>query len=221
MVQAAPSSGYIQPKQITYCGVCSYPVEYCAYGSKLSKCKKWLSGAHPDLFTKYYGDDASTSSAPAAASKGDGDDKEEGGEVSKTADKMGGLSLEEEALKKEAKAERKAAKAEAQKMSSKILIKRQERTKRKMTTSIQGLEVFGIDLKKASKLFANKFATGASVSKNPQGEDEIVIQGDVAYEVEEMLLKKTGKEGDVFGGKVPEDNIDIIDVKKKKKAEEE
>ena len=178
------------------------------------------------MFTKYYGDDASTSSA-APATKGDKaggndeDDKEDGGaEVSKTADKMGGMSLEEEALKKEAKAERKAAKAEAQKMNSKILIKRQERTKRKMTTSIQGLEVFDIDLKKASKLFANKFATGASVSKNPQGEDEIVIQGDVAYEVEEMLLKKTGKEGDVFGGRVPEDNIDIIDVKRKKKEEE-
>lgn len=40
-----------------------------------------------------------------------------------------------------------------------------------------------VDLKKASKLFANKFATGASVTKNNQGEDEIVIQGDVAYEV--------------------------------------
>lgn len=193
-------------------------MEYCAYGSKLSKCKKWLAGAHPDLFSKYYGDDPSSSSGPTGDDK---EDKDEAGEVSKTADKMGGLSLEEEALKKEAKAERKAAKAEAQRMSSKILIKRQERTKRKMTTSIQGLEVFGIDLKKASKLFANKFATGASVSKNPQGDDEIVIQGDVAYEVEEMLLKKTGKEGDTFGGKVPEDNIEIIDVKKKKKAEEE
>jgi density-regulated protein DRP1 len=198
--------------------VCSYPVEYCAYGSKLSKCKKWLSGAHPDLFTKYYGDDPSSSSAPTGDDK---EDKDEAGDVNKTADKMGALSLEEEALKKEAKAERKAAKAEAQRMSSKILIKRQERTKRKMTTSIQGLEVFGIDLKKASKLFANKFATGASVSKNPQGDDEIVIQGDVAYEVEEMLMKKTGKEGETFGGKVPEDNIDIIDVKKKKKGEEE
>ena len=40
-----------------------------------------------------------------------------------------------------------------------------------------------VDLKKAAKLFANKFATGASVSKNPQGEDEIFIQGDVADEV--------------------------------------
>lgn len=40
-----------------------------------------------------------------------------------------------------------------------------------------------MDLKKAAKLFSNKFATGASVTKNNQGVDEIVIQGDVAYDV--------------------------------------
>lgn len=64
-----------------------------------------------------------------------------------------------------------------------IIIKRQERTKRKKETHIQGLELFGIDLKKAAKQFASKFATGSSVSKNPQGEDEIVIQGDVGDEI--------------------------------------
>lgn len=45
-----------------------------------------------------------------------------------------------------------------------------------------------IDLKKAAKLFANRFATGSSVSKNNQGEDEIVIQGDVADEVRLLIL---------------------------------
>lgn len=38
-------------------------------------------------------------------------------------------------------------------------------------------------MKKAAKFLAQKFATGASVSKNPQGFDEIVIQGDVTEEV--------------------------------------
>lgn len=64
-----------------------------------------------------------------------------------------------------------------------IIIKREERTKRKVLTHIQGLELFGVDLKKAAKLFASKFATGSSVSKNPQGQDEIVVQGDVGDEV--------------------------------------
>lgn len=58
-----------------------------------------------------------------------------------------------------------------------------ERNKRKFVTSVYGLDAFGVDNKKAAKLFANKFATGASLSKNAQGDDEILIQGDVSYEV--------------------------------------
>ena len=41
----------------------------------------------------------------------------------------------------------------------------------------------GIDLKKASKLFAQKFATGSSVTKNPQGQEDITVQGDVTDEI--------------------------------------
>ena len=67
--------------------------------------------------------------------------------------------------------------------ASKVIIKRSERNKRKFVTGVHGLESFGVDLKKAAKLFANKFATGASLHKNPQGEDEIIIQGDVSDEV--------------------------------------
>lgn len=44
-----------------------------------------------------------------------------------------------------------------------------------------------MDLKKAAKFFAGKFATGSSLSKNPQGEDEIVIQGDVGNEIVSVL----------------------------------
>ena len=40
-----------------------------------------------------------------------------------------------------------------------------------------------IDLKKASKLFANKFSCGSSVT----GDDEIVIQGDVSYDIIELI----------------------------------
>lgn len=186
----------------------------------MTKCKKWLSEAHPDLFERYYsaGETSAAGAAAASASSSKADKASSSKDADVPTDKLDKLALDEakDAAKKEAKAERKAAKEEEKRLNSKITIKRQERTKRKMTTSIHGLEAFGIDMKKASKLFANKFATGASVSKNNQGEDEIVIQGDVAYEVEEMLLKKSGKEHDVFKGLVPEDNIDIVDVKRKK-----
>jgi len=58
-----------------------------------------------------------------------------------------------------------------------------ERNKKKHVTSIHGLHYFGVDLKKASKLFANKFGAGATVSKTANGDEEILIQGDVSYDV--------------------------------------
>ena len=58
-----------------------------------------------------------------------------------------------------------------------------ERSKKKYVTSVHGLHHFNVDMKKAAKLFANKFGAGATVSKTPQGEDEILIQGDVGDDV--------------------------------------
>ena len=69
----------------------------------------------------------------------------------------------------------------------------------------------GVDLKKAAKLFAQKFATGASVTKNPQGLEEIVVQGDVSGEIVEMIEEQTG----LLKG-VPADNIVEVEEKKKK-----
>lgn len=78
-----------------------------------------------------------------------------------------------------------------------------------------------MDPKAAAKLFANHFATGASVSKNPQGEDEIYIQGDVSDEVEDLILAKEGGETKkawaVFQGKVDDDHLDFAEEKMKKK----
>jgi density-regulated protein DRP1 len=124
--------------------------------------------------------------------------------------------------------------------ASKVIIKRIERNKRKYVTGVHGLEAFGVDLKKAAKLFANKFATGASLSKNPQGEEEIFIQGDVSDEVrpcswllsegrrltlfrlwtqvEEMILDEEDKKAvAVFGGRIGEDQIEFVEDKPKKK----
>ena len=76
-----------------------------------------------------------------------------------------------------------------------------------------------MDLKKAAKLFAQRFATGASVSKNPQGQDEIVIQGDVSDEVVDMLeeanAKGPGGSGISVLAGVPADNVVIAADKKK------
>jgi density-regulated protein DRP1 len=74
---------------------------------------------------------------------------------------------------------------------------------------VQGLENFGLELKKVAKDFGKKYATGSSVTKVPGGGEEITVQGDVAYDIEEFLLD-TYKD-------IPEDNIEVIEDKKKKK----
>ena len=68
-----------------------------------------------------------------------------------------------------------------------------------------------IDLKKAAKLFATRFACGSSVTKNPQGLDEIVVQGDVSGDIVEMIEDQAG----VLKG-TPADNVVEVEEKKKK-----
>ena len=124
------------------------------------------------------------------------------------------------------------------------MIKRIERNKRKFVTSVRGLEAFGmvpyvctpgstvtleigVDLKKAAKLFAQRFATGGSVTKNAAGIDEIVVQGDVSQEIYDMIAEANegsggtgGKKGlDVLKG-VLIDNIEMVEEKKKKDSEQ-
>ena len=95
-----------------------------------------------------------------------------------------------------------------------MTIKRIERNKRKHVTAIHGLEAFGVDLKKAAKQFASKFATGSSVTKNAQGQEEVVVQGDVSDEILEMIEGEVG----VLKG-IPPDNVEIVEEKKKKGAD--
>ncbi|KAF9562439.1 density-regulated protein DRP1 [Agrocybe pediades] len=180
------------PVTVMYCAVCSFPLEYCEFGSSLTRCKEWLKEENEELYNKYYSEEALQA-------------------------KIGTLSLEaqtkleKDTAKKEAKAEAKADAALKKKLASTVTIKRIERTKRKHVTAIHGLEAFSIDLKKAAKQLAGRFATGASVTKNAQGLDEIVVQGDVSDEVLEILEKGEG----VLKG-VPIDNVQIVEDKKKK-----
>lgn len=120
-------------------------------------------------------------------------------------------ALEKSTSKAEAKATAKAEAALQKKLASHIIIKRIERTKRKHVTSITGLEAFDIDLKKAAKQLAGKFATGASVSKTAAGVEEIVVQGDVGEDVREMIER-----GDGLLKGIPKENVQMVEDKKKK-----
>lgn len=164
--------------QTIYCGVCTLPVEFCEFGKTFKKCKAWLQDANLEKFNELYGSNVTNTSS-----------------LSSEVENKISSSLAKMQLKEERKQEREAENLK----NSKILIKRIPRTKHKYIVAISNLEILGsdIDLKKTAKTFASKFATGSSVSKNAEKKDEIVIQGDVAEEVEDYLntlMKQKGIE---------------------------
>ncbi|RDW60269.1 translation machinery-associated protein 22 [Coleophoma crateriformis] len=180
-----------QSREVTYCGVCSLPPEYCEFGGTVKKCQDWLQKNHSEMYEKIWSEDA-LSAATSTLSI----------DAQKRAAK--------DAQKKAAKAEAAEQKQAATLASSKVYIKRVERNKRKYVTAVSGLEAFNLDLKKVSKEFGKKFATGSSVTKLASGGEEIVVQGDVSDEIEEFILEKYKE--------IPEDNIELIEDKKKKGA---
>lgn len=187
-------------KEVIYCDVCSYPPEYCEFSGKLKRCKKWLNDTHPDLYAKLYGDandDEVTKLGKKLVESSIGEEREN--------------KLEADLLKLQKREENKEQRELAKKLSSKVIIKREARTKRKFIVAIQGLEVFGIDMKKVAKTFASKFATGCSVSKNAEKKEEIVIQGDVIDSVESYIHQLLAEKG------LEDVKVEVIDTKKKKK----
>jgi len=114
-------------------------------------------------------------------------------------------------------AARKAARAtaaeerEAERLAtSKVVIRRVERGKRKFVTAVQGLDAFGLDLKRTAKELGKKFATGASVTKvlGTAGGEEITVQGDLSCEIEDFIVETYAD--------VPGDSIELVEDKKKK-----
>lgn len=185
----------VEARPVVYCGVCSFPPEFCEFGGSFKRCKEWLESNNIDLYEKLYSDDALANATSTLSV-----DKEQ--KIAK--------DLEKKQAKEEAKMERELKKQ----LASKVTIKRIERNKRKHIIAISGLEVFDIDMKKLSKTFASKFATGASVTKNAEKKEEIVVQGDVSDEARAYIEKLLEEKG------LNEVKVEQVDDKKKKKAAE-
>ncbi|KAF2157160.1 eIF1-like protein, partial [Myriangium duriaei CBS 260.36] len=169
--------------------VCSLPPEYCEFGGTTKKCEDWLATRDATLHARLYSADTIATNLSALSV-----------DAQKRADK--------DAQKKAAKAEAAEAKESERLAHAKVIIKRVERNKRKYVTTVSGLEAHGLELKKISKEMGKKFATGASVTKTPQGGEEITIQGDLSDDILDWLLE--------VHPEVPEDNIEQVEDKKKK-----
>ncbi|KAK4998522.1 Translation machinery-associated protein 22 [Elasticomyces elasticus] len=117
---------------------------------------------------------------------------------------------EKDAQKKAAKASAQEARDNEKRATSKVIIKRVERNKRKYVTCITGLEAHGLDLKKVAKDLGKKFACGSSVTKVASGGEEITVQGDLSDDIFDWITENYEA--------VPEDNIELVEDKKKKSA---
>lgn len=94
----------------------------------------------------------------------------------------------------------KASSGKKKKQVPMIVLERNTRNKKKCITTISGLDVFGVKLSEASKLFGKKFASGASITKNAEGKEQIDCQGDFLDQAAELILKqfKEVKREDVY-----------------------
>ena len=89
----APQS--VPAREVKYCEICSFPYEYCEYGSSLTKCKANLEAKDPALFAQLYSEEALTDKLKSLTTE----------QVE---------SLERDSAKRERKAEAKAEKERAQ-----------------------------------------------------------------------------------------------------------
>merc|ERR1712062_486888 len=78
------------------------------------------------------------------------------------------------------------AKKKEEKVEKKIVLSIAPRGKKKAVTVVHGLKTFGIDLKTAQKFFSSRFACSLSV----QGDDEVIIQGDVKDDLFDVLPER-------------------------------
>lgn len=158
----------IEPKSILYCGICSWPPEFCEFGITKKKCQTWLNENHPDLYQSVYPtagnlstantpDELNKKSKPNTTDKKDITGETTGGEDGSNDDIVTkkllekGVSelsiskeekLQQELNKRAAKEELKLERKQLEKISnSKIIIKKISRNKKKSIVSISGLEI--------------------------------------------------------------------------------
>ncbi|KFD51248.1 hypothetical protein M514_07848, partial [Trichuris suis] len=145
------------PVKVHYCGECSLPTEYCEYGPSPDRCREWMKKHLPILFAEL---SANVELAETASDTEEKKRQKRGGKAAVKPKKLAGTQP--------------------------IILARAPRGKNKFVTIVSGLSSYSINLKIASKYFAQKFACGSSVT----GPDEIVIQGDVKDDLFDLMPEK-------------------------------
>lgn len=162
-----------------YCPIDGMPADYseCEMvgGKKFAMCLPWIAENCPEYYPEKF------------AAGGDKDAMKKAADAkTKEMDKV--------AAQKAAAAGGGAGKAKGKEASKEVLISVAKRQGRKMTTTILGLDLFGVDNKLAAKLMKKKFACGCAKQDAEPGKPECVeVQGDPGEDaVVELIMKEFG-----------------------------
>eukprot|EP01038_Epipyxis_sp_PR26KG_P004880 gene4880-6837_t len=156
---------YSKPLIVVYCPTCTMPPEFCEFGASFQQCLPWILENCPESL-----------SAPLRKElTGEGPDGIEATEEKQRKFRGSGAAP----LKKAAQIE------------TKVVISRVQRQKRKYVTVVVGLEtVPDLKLKDATRAFGRKFSSGASIGESATGKKEVVIQGDVFFDLPGLLINE-------------------------------
>lgn len=104
------------------------------------------------------------------------------------------------ALEAKEKEKKSSGKKKKKKSVPRVVLERNIRNRKKCITTISGLDLFGVKLNEAAKLFGKKFASGASVTKNAENKEQIDCQGDFLDQAVDIILKqyKEVKKSDIY-----------------------
>ena len=90
-----------------------------------------------------------------------------------------------------------------------VTLQLRSRTKRKFTTFVTGMNLYGHDIKATVQKFKKQFSCGVSVESLPGQLDAIEVQGDFIGQLQEVLVAQY---------KIPEDQIVVLDPIMKKSS---
>jgi len=180
-------------RDIVYCPIDGMPPEYSEYLPTFKAALPWLEEHFPSLVLTTQG--GKTVEQYMQKSRDAGEE----GAALESKNKRGGAGLPNKQM---------AAKKSGQQQG--VTIERSHRQKRKYVTSILGLDSYDVKLKDAAKKLGRRLACGASVNKTPTGQQAIDIQGDVIYDLPDLLLE--------YFPQVDKSKITLINEGKKTKA---
>lgn len=154
------------PVSVVYCPTCTMPCEFCEHGACFDKCLPWIVKNCPEVLDPNL-------LAEMVAKLAVGDD--EPLVLEPTKKKGGGAAAPKKATVRE----------------TKVVITRVQRQKKKFVTVVGGLEsVPDLKIKDASRVFGKKFSSGCSVNESQTGAKEVVIQGDVLFDLPNILVSE-------------------------------